>query len=137
MKKLIFIIWILIISNTSCEKSHNDKIPDGVYIGTFQRQLAFGGGDIAQITISFSSNTYSGVSDKPRYPAFCDGTYNIEKQKIIFVNACVWTADFDWSLILSGEYNFTLIGKLLVITRSFLGSSTDTWIDKYTLTKQE
>ena len=97
----------------------------------------FGASPPAIYRDSFSSNTYSGVSDKPRYPAFCDGTYNIEKQKIIFVNACVWTADFDWSLILSGEYNFTLIGKLLVITRSFLGSSTDTWIDKYTLTKQE
>ena len=139
MSKQISAFLILIITSISCENIHDgiDKIPEGVYTGTFQRQLAFGGGDIAQVTITFYSNNYSGVSDKPKYPALCDGTYNIEKQKIKFMNTCIWTAEFDWSLILSGEYDFTLNGKQLIITRSSLGPSNDSWTDKYTLTKQE
>ena len=53
------------------------------------------------------------------------------------MNTCIWTTEFDWSLILTGEYDFTFNGKQLIITRSSLGSSNDSWTDKYTLTKQE
>jgi hypothetical protein len=139
MTKLFPAILLIFITSIGCENLHDgiDSIPDGVYTGTFQRQPAFGGGDTAQVTIIFSSNNYSGVSDKPKYPALCDGTYSIEKQKIKFMNTCIWTAEFDWSLILSGEYDFSLNGKQLIITRSYLDASTDTWTDKYILTKQE
>ena len=137
MKKLIFIIWIAIISSTGCEKSHNDKIPDGVYTGTFQRQLAFGGGDSANVTLTFSSNTWTGQSDKPSFPALCNGTYKIEKDKITFLNLCLWAPDLNESIILSGEFDLNINGKQIEIIRSSLGSSTDAWIDKYTLTRQE
>jgi hypothetical protein len=137
MKKLIFIIWIVIISSTSCEKSHNDKIPDGVYTGTFQRQLAFGGGDIANVTFTFSSNTWTGQSDMPKYPALCHGTYTINKGKIIFTNDCIWTADFDGTLILGGEYTLNLNGNQLGFIRDDRGPSRDTYVDIYNLTKQE
>jgi hypothetical protein len=137
MKKLIFIIWIVIISSTSCEKSHNDKIPDGVYAGTFQRQLAFGGGDTANVTLTFSSNSWTGQSDKPTFPALCNGTYKIEKDKITFLNLCLWSWDLDESIILSGEFDLNINGKQIEIIRSSLGSSTDAWTDKYSLTRQE
>ena len=136
MKKFLLVISIVIIAIASCEKSQNDKIPDGVYTGTFQRQLAFGGGEIAQITITFSSNTWTGQSDKPKYPALCHGTYKLDKQKIVFTNECAWTAEFDWSLILGGDYDFSIDGNQLEILRSSLGPSSDTWTDKYSLTRQ-
>ena len=45
-----------------------------------------------------------------------------------FENACVWTADFDWTLILWGDWTYTFNGNLLIMTKSNG--------DKYTLTKQ-
>jgi hypothetical protein len=137
MKKLLFAIWIVIISSTSCEKSHNDKIPDGIYTGTFQRQLAFGGGDIANVVLTFSSNTWTGQSDMPKYPALCHGTYTIDKRKIIFTNDCIWTAEFDGTLILGGDYTFNLNGNQLGFIRDDRGPSRDTYVDVYNLTKQE
>lgn len=137
MKKLIFTIWIVIVSSTSCEKSHNDKIPDGVYTGTFQRQLAFGVGDTANVIFTLSSNTWTGQSDIQKYPALCHGTYMIDKQKIIFKNDCIWTADFDGTLILGGEYTFSLNGNQLGFIRDDRGPSRDTYVDIYNLTKQE
>ena len=137
MKKQIFIIWIVIISSTSCEKSHIDKISDGVYTGTFQRQLAFGGGDTANVTLTFSSNKWNGQSDMPKYPALCHGTYRIDKQKIIFTNDCIWTADFDGTLILGGEYTFNQSSNQLGFIRDDRGPSRDTYVDVYALTKQE
>ena len=135
MKKLIFIFLIVIISITSCDKSHNDKIPDGVYTGTFQRQLAFGGGETANVTLTFSSNTWTGQSDITKYPALCHGTYSIAKQKIIFTNDCIWTDEFDGTLILGGEYTLSLNGNQLGFIRDYRGPSSDTYIDIYNLTK--
>jgi hypothetical protein len=135
MKKLIFIFLIVIISITSCDKSHNDKIPDGVYTGTFQRQLAFGGGDTANVTLTFSSNTWTGQSDITKYPALCHGTYSIDKQKIIFTNDCSWTDEFDGTLILGGEYTLSLNGNQLGFIRDYRGPSSDTYVDIYNLTK--
>lgn len=135
-----FLLSILILTFTgiSCESDHKNPVgvPSGIYSGTFQRQLAFGGGEISNVSITFSGNTWTGQSDRPKYPALCNGTFSTDKNKIIFTNDCAWTADFDWSLILGGEYYFTINGNELSITKSYQGSATDTWTDKYILTKQ-
>lgn len=137
MKRLLFIIWIVSISSTSCEKSRIDNIPDGVYNGTFQRQLAFGGGDTANVILTFSSNSWTGQSDIPKYPALCHGTYTIDSQKIIFTNDCIWTAEFDGTLILGGEYALSLEGDQLEFIRDDRGPSKDTYVDIYKLSKQK
>jgi hypothetical protein len=137
MNRLLFIIVTIILTINGCESKHNapDKIPDGIYTGTFQRQQAFGGGEIVQVTITFTSNTWTGQSSFQKYPALCHGTYKLDNQKITFTNDCIWTAEFDHSLILSGEFEFELINNQLTIIRSYLGPSTDTWSDNYSLTK--
>jgi len=139
MKRVLLSVVIFSILGVSCESDHQNatEIPIGIYSGTFQRQLAFGGGEIANVSITFSENTWTGQSDIAKYPALCHGTFSLDKSKIIFTNECAWTAEFDWSLILGGTYDFTLNGKQLVITKGYSGPSTDTWTDKYILTKQE
>ena len=138
MKKILFAILIVIVSSSGCEKLKDElTITDGTYTGTFQRQLAFGGGEIANVSITFSSNTWTGQSDRQKYPALCNGTHTIEDEKIIFTNDCAWTADFDWSLILGGEYDLNLDGDRLEITRDYRGPASDTYIDVYILSKQE
>jgi hypothetical protein len=136
MKKLLIVIYIIFIAIASCEKSKDEKVPEGVYTGTFQRQLAFGGGDISNVTITFSSNTWTGSSDKVKYPALCHGTFSVSKQKITFTNDCAWTAEFDWSLILGGEYDFVSDGQQLKLMRDYSGPAIDAWTDIYILTKQ-
>ena len=140
MKKVAIFLWasMLILSSCESEKNNNLKIPDGTYNGTFQRQSAFGGvGEISNVTITFSSYTWTGESDKAKYPALCHGKYKLGDQIITFTNECIWTADFDWTLILSGDFNYTYDGKLLEMIRDYRGPSTDTYLDKYILTKEE
>ncbi len=43
------------------------------YVGTFQR-LTSGGGQISNVTIIFSANTWTGQSEFSKYPALCHGT---------------------------------------------------------------
>jgi hypothetical protein len=139
MKKILLGVVIFTIISVSCDSNQKNvgEIPTGLYSGTFQRQLAFGGGEISNVSITFSENTWTGQSESPKYPALCHGTFSLYKSAIIFTNDCVWTADFDWSLILGGTYDFTLIGKQLLITKGYSGPSTDAWTDKYFLTKQD
>jgi hypothetical protein len=137
MKKLSSLLLFMTVF-TGCEFIHStaDKIPNGIYAGTFQRQLAFGGGAIVQVSLNFKSDTWTGSTSNHRYPALCNGTYVIKGQKIIFSDKCVWTADFDWTLILNGEYDFTINGDQLTISRDYSGPTTDAYKDNYLLTKQ-
>jgi len=62
------------------------------------------------------------------FPAVCSGTYAMSGDKITFTNECMWTADFDWSLVLNGEWNYTFRGETITFTHSNG--------DRYVLTKQ-
>ncbi|HSM48170.1 MAG TPA: hypothetical protein VK872_10180 [Draconibacterium sp.] len=112
-------------------------IPDGTYTGTFQRELVWSKSDTAQVTLTFSSNNWYGESDKVKYPALCNGTYSIDGNKINFNSGCAWSAEFDWSLILSGEYTLTITGNTIEFSRDYRSATSDTYVDKYKLTKKE
>jgi hypothetical protein len=105
MKPAFLTLIGLTVFAASCKKTNPAFfIVDGTYNGTFQRQTSTGG-SISNVSITFSENNYTGQSDVPRYPAICHGAYIVKRSdSITFQNACFWTADFDWSLILSGDY---------------------------------
>lgn len=117
----------------SCKKTSPDLvIPEGTYVGTFQR-LTAGGGQLSNVTITFSGNDWTGQSQFAKYPALCHGTYQVNGgYGVTFENACFWTAEFDWTLILSQAYKLKIAGNTLEISRDYNGSSRDI----YKLTKQ-
>lgn len=115
---------------SGCEKTTVPAtIADGTYTGTFQRQVA-GGGQVAPVSLTFSGGTWTGQSQITKYPALCSGTYSISGNTVSFKNTCIWTAEFDWSLILSQDYNLTTTGNQLEMSRSQGG-----YRDVYKLTK--
>ncbi|HMQ00055.1 MAG TPA: hypothetical protein PKC24_09755, partial [Cyclobacteriaceae bacterium] len=50
---------------------------------------------------------------------------------IEFNNTCFWTADFDWSYILSGTFNISIKGDEILLKRYY----SDNVFDAYVLTK--
>jgi len=133
MRYFYFILFWLTLSFISCKKTNpNFIIPNGAYSGTFQR-LTNAGGQISNVTITFSDNNWTGQSQFAKYPALCHGTYRGKgADSLIFENACPWTAEFDWSLILSGSYKIVVSDKNLQINRSYNG----VYSDIYNLTRQ-
>lgn len=131
--KLIVIAQLIITVAGSCQKSAKTTLlSDGKYTGTFQRQIN-GSGQISQVTITLSNGNWIGETETPRYPALCNGTFKIEKgNKINFTNNCVWTADFDWTLILSQEYDLSVNGNTYIFTKNTGNGNKDI----YTLQKQ-
>lgn len=132
MQKLIYVVFLM-VTLASCKKSKVSS-PNidlgGNYTGTYQRLAPEFINKISHVTLNFSSDKWSGQSDMAKYPALCNGTYKITGNKVTFENACVWTANFDWTLILSGEYEFAQQNNTVTITKR--GTN---YKDVYTLTK--
>jgi major membrane immunogen (membrane-anchored lipoprotein) len=120
MKMMKYTLYILaIILFYGCTKS-SSKIENGTYTGTFTVQYTdgnpFGEEDTLSrpVTIELKTNKKfecSGNSDK--YPAGGSGKYKYTMDKINFEDENGWFADFDWNLILKGEYNYTKTGNNL------------------------
>lgn len=133
MRHILSTFLCLAIFSVSCKKTNSDfAIPEGTYVGTFQR-LTSSGGQLSNVTITFSGNNWTGQSQFAKYPALCNGTYKIsDSDNVVFENACPWTAEFDWTLILSQEYKLKFIGNSIEISRDYNGA----FKDIYKLKKQ-
>lgn len=133
MRPLLLIISLVGIIVSSCKKNtYNTIIPDGNYVGTFQR-LSATGGQLSNVTLTFSENSWTGQSEFSKYPALCHGTYrSIEGNKVTFENACIWTTEFDWTLILSGDFELSITGTEVELVKEYNGG----YKDIYRLKKQ-
>lgn len=128
--KTQFALLIAILFATACKKS--DELPggnqeqwlSGRYMGTFYRT----GGDTVNVSMLFTETNFSGSSDRAKYPAICNGIFSMEKNNDVYAvhfdDNCVWTADFDWSLILDGDYElvFNPDKSVTIVRHSFASS---------------
>jgi|TARA_B110000908_G_C10195397_1_gene422641 hypothetical protein len=120
----IILIGLLIIAFSCNNDDDNLHINlNGTYIGTFERN-----GVISNVELDLAENIFTGSSEITKYPAICSGNYSNTSNEITFSNLCVWTAEFDWTLILNGRWTFNLNGENMTLVKSNG--------DKYTLTKQ-
>lgn len=118
---LTLVLWF-----AGCKKLITEEIVlNGKYTGTFQRTQGIGTDEAANVSISFTPNTFTGISDRPKYPAICNGTYSVSGNQITFNNDCMWTADFDWTLILSKTYSVKVTGDSLQLRRDNADKTTD------------
>jgi hypothetical protein len=121
MVRIVIIIFVL-VSTVACEDSIKEdpyKIPDGVYIGTFIRTPAWQLSDTANVTITFSNNSWTGQSDRIDFPILGEGAYKIENKLINFTNLTEVIPGFDTTLILSGEFQFNKSNTSLEIFRYY------------------
>lgn len=123
MKAKLLILLGLLIGLVACNDENAATNINGEYIGVFERN-----GNTAAVELTFSNGTFSGESEFIKFPALCNGTYTTSGNTITFVNSCIWTAEFDWTLILGGEWDFTFNTDVLTLNKSNG--------DKYILTKQ-
>lgn len=123
---------VLVLFMVSCKKDHPYRnIPAGTYKGTFQRSLI---NQVSNVTLEFSSDGFEGQSQYLHYPDICHGKFSTSQDTVLFENACVYTADFDWSYILSGKFKISLVGDSLIMKKEYNGVVY--YYDIYKLKKQ-
>lgn len=130
MKYIMLLVFYTIII-AACEKTNmaSSAFSPGTYVGTFQRQV-LPESPVAAVTLRFSGNTWSGEANMIKYPALCNGTFKQSGNKISFDNECPWTAEFDWTLILSGNYEIKQKGDSLQIIKDYNGFFKDVYMLK-------
>lgn len=129
-KSLIATIFSITILLSSCKKD-DFEIKDGTYKGTFTVTYS-PGTQSGQTTLELKNGKFSCSGNINRIPAGGSGTFSSDNKKITFSDENVWTADFDWNLILNGQYDYTFDGKNLIISTDKNGGGNY----KYYLEKQ-
>ena len=103
------------------EEGRKESI-EGIFSGIITVEYAndmgsWWNGGSGTTTIEFMDGKYSCSGYSNNIPGGGSGTYSIQGEKIIFVDNNGWFANFDWGLILNGEYDFTFDGKKLKFSR--------------------
>lgn len=96
-------------------KKDNLQIEDGLYKGKFIVTYS-SGIQSNQTTLELKNGKFFCNGNSNRIPAGGSGTFTADKSKITFNDENYWTADFDWNLILNGQYSYTFDGKQLIIS---------------------
>lgn len=118
MKKLFYILTIA-VALSSCKKENNAIDFKGKYLGTF-RSMANGQLQIIPAELNLAKPNFE--LTKGAKPG--NGTFKVEdKMNITFTDTNVWTADFNWNLILSGTYIYEALGDSLILTKKFATSN--------------
>lgn len=114
MRSLAAIALTVFLCAFNCEDAEDMRI-DGTYTGEFQRIDPKADYPVSNVTLTFTNGRFEGTSSQPKYPAICKGTYSIDGDDVTFKDECYWTAEFDWTLILSGEFKVSGTKDLLVM----------------------
>ncbi len=99
----VFCLAILVLPACS-EEDENHLLAEQAYSGTFYRMYPQARIITSDVSLNLDDGKFSGTSSAENYPAICNGTYERDRKTIHFTNQCAFTANFDWSFILSGTY---------------------------------
>lgn len=137
MKKILYSFLVMLMF-AGCEQDglQSAQLVDGSYSGTFHREITWTESAVAHVTLTFEDHRWTGSGDIEKYPALCHGSYSIVGDTIIFENECVWTAEFNHTLVLSGKYRLTKRGTSLELSRDYGSATTDAYTEWYLLDKQ-
>jgi len=126
-KQIKFIIslvaMVLFLSCNDESVSKNVDI-DGNYVGIFTVEYTNGTEFSNQVTVNLSddgSYVSSGNGNQGDfYPAGGSGTFELNDNTLNFADSNIWLADFDWHLILSGEYEYLIEDNKLILHKNLL-----------------
>ncbi|HKK87622.1 MAG TPA: hypothetical protein VJ917_02150 [Saprospiraceae bacterium] len=66
-------------------------------------------------SLRLRDSTYQSVGQQSPVPAGGSGTWEVQDTALVFRDKNIWTADFDWHLILDGRYRYELNRDSLIL----------------------
>lgn len=131
-KSILFVGFFICILSCGNSDDNFSTTLEGEYEGTFTVEYQNDQTFSNPVEVSFSGGEFSSSTGANRFPAGGNGAYNVENNTIQFTDENIWTADFDWNLILNGTYNYTINGNTLILS----ANKNDVGVYKYVLEKK-
>ncbi|MEJ7778803.1 MAG: hypothetical protein WKF68_04355 [Daejeonella sp.] len=122
----LLIIFAIMLS--SCSDKLNLSSLEGKYAGFFYHIPPGETKTVksqAEINVDLRGTDFSAGKAPDRIPAGGSGKFTILNQKEVeFKDNNIWTADFDWNLVLNGRYKYEHVNDSLILTRKFESCTT-------------
>ncbi|MGM9479411.1 hypothetical protein ACS5PU_23515 [Pedobacter sp. GSP4] len=123
MKAKIYLLVFVMLLFFGCKKPTNvDRLIDGNYTGVLVvTNSAKAVPSTYPITISLKNGRFNitPTGNTSLKPSGGSGSYSFKNGTAHFADENVWTADFDWNLILNGEYEIQSNATDLTLTKKF------------------
>lgn len=109
----------VILALSGCSDKLSPDALSGTYTGKFHYLMPESSEKVtADAKIIFRERRYSSQGNTNKIPAGGSGDFEIQGGEIInFKDENVWTANFDWGLILNGKYKYDFKGDSLILSR--------------------
>ena len=128
LKKLFLLLSLFIFSQCRPQQA----LEDGTYVGTFTVKYA-NEKKSGPVTVLRENGRYSCSANPDGFPAGGFGTFSVQGNEIAFNDSGIYTADFDWNLILGGTYQYSFNGQKLTLE----ADKNDVGNYRYVLEKQK
>ncbi len=116
MKKIMFLFVSLLVG---CEVNDtNYSFEEGNYSGTFIIVESDGQTLTGNVNFSFINNQYSVIPETRYLPPVGAGKYKINLNVINITDTVPHTAEFDWTLILNGNFEFSYNDQVLTLKQN-------------------
>jgi len=123
MKVQICIFLFVLILSLGCKKSTNvNVLLDGNYTGVLVITNSVNSVPVTRpISISLQDGKFNIIpgADANLKPSGGEGIYTFKNGIGYFTDEGIWTADFDWNMILNGEYDIRSSGVDLTLRKRF------------------
>jgi hypothetical protein len=119
MTKVCFAL-ILALTCLACDHGVDPTRPikSSDYVGTFSIRSEDGTTQSGQVTFRFRTNTYSCIPEKVYLPPSGAGSYRLGDHSLTLTDTAMHTAQFDWSLILNGDFTYSNDGNKITLTQN-------------------
>jgi hypothetical protein len=95
----------------------NPSALDGAYRGTFTITNSEGVVQTGNVTFTFDGDQYSCAPETMYLPPSGAGSFQFAGHAIRLKDTVAHTAEFDWTLILNGDFSYTFDGVHLVLVQ--------------------
>jgi len=109
MKRILYLA-ALALSLSACKKDIDQKAFNGTYEGTF-RTIVNGKMVTSEAKVVFNGRQYQSLKGRG------SGKFTFVDKLVRFTDENVWTADFDWGLILNQDYQYETKGDSLILDK--------------------
>ena len=117
MLRFVIVVISLAFYSGCDDSGYTLPFRDGTYIGTFSIRNQDGSEQSGGATFTFRDGSYSCIPEERYLPPSGAGSFAVHGTIVTLTDNVAHTAEFDWTLILNGDFVYAFDGKTLTLTQ--------------------